>query len=423
MRLGMMPTHKATTIATPCKYSMSDSEKPIEDPASPRDLANMSLKQWWLPIPKPLEKNRLDYQYQQNIYFYHLIGISGFLAYLAYAIADIFVTPDIAELSIVTRIIFTAVAWPLSHWMVKHFKNVVFIELQGALFTTLAAVIWFELLIRSHSPYIPNYLFASVIFIVLINIGVRTAFLLVALPISLLLSFIVMYYAYFLNGKDPSVMLVYGLVYVPVLFFSLFISWHNAYMGRRLFLYAIINTLNTTDLKDANQKLWSQSHTDHLTGLPNRLLFNDQIQHAVARAKRDQSRLALMYIDLDKFKPVNDTYGHATGDLLLKDVAKRMMGCVRESDTVARIGGDEFIVMLPVIDALPDALRVADKILEALSQSFKLAGVELGISSSIGVAIFPEHGKDADTLSISADAALYRAKEAGRNRVELANPG
>jgi len=402
---------------------MSDSEKPVKTPQSLRDLANASITQWWLPIPKTLEKNRLDYQYRHNIHFYRLIGTIGFLAYLAYAIADIFVTPDIAQLSIVTRISFTAVAWPLSRWMVRQSKHVVFIELQGALFTTLAAVIWFELLLRSHSPYIPNYLFASVIFIVLINIGVRTAFLLVALPASVFLSFVVMCYAYFLNGKDWSVMLVYALVYVPVLFFSLFISWHNTYMGRRMFLYAIINTANTADLKEANQKLWSQSHTDHLTGLPNRLLFNNQIQHALARAKRDHSRMALMYIDLDKFKAVNDGHGHATGDLLLKEVAKRMMGCVRESDTVARIGGDEFIVMLPVIEAPPDALQVADKILEALSQPFNLAGVELDISSSIGVAIFPEHGKDAHALSISADAALYSAKAAGRNRVELANPG
>jgi diguanylate cyclase (GGDEF)-like protein len=130
-----------------------------------------------------------------------------------------------------------------------------------------------------------------------------------------------------------------------------------------------------------------------------------------------------MFIDLDKFKPVNDLLGHHVGDLLLKQVASRLSECVRrESDTVGRMGGDEFVVMLPEIETVQDAITVAEKILHALNQAFEIAAHIIHISSSIGIAMFPEHGKDENLLLKSADAAMYRAKESGRNRVEVANP-
>lgn len=130
-----------------------------------------------------------------------------------------------------------------------------------------------------------------------------------------------------------------------------------------------------------------------------------------------------MFLDLDKFKPVNDTYGHAVGDLLLKEVAQRIQDCLRESDTAARIGGDEFVVLLPVIETEQDAGKVGEKILHALNRTFELAGHSLNISSSIGVAVYPDHGSSEKQLVKSADIAMYHAKNNGRNNVRIYQPG
>lgn len=132
--------------------------------------------------------------------------------------------------------------------------------------------------------------------------------------------------------------------------------------------------------------------------------------------------MALMFLDLDKFKPINDTLGHDIGDMVLKEAAGRMQDCVRESDTVGRIGGDEFVVLLPTIDSEQHAVLVAEKIRYALNQPFDLAGQELHISSSIGVAIYPGYCDDGKTLVKNADAAMYYAKAAGRNNVQVFKP-
>lgn len=129
--------------------------------------------------------------------------------------------------------------------------------------------------------------------------------------------------------------------------------------------------------------------------------------------------MALMFIDLDQFKPINDMHGHAIGDLLLKEVSERIQNCLRESDTVSRIGGDEFIILLPIIETEQDALGVAEKIRHALNQHFHVSGKNLTISSSIGIAIYPEHGIEESMLLKNADAAMYCAKESGRNAVRL----
>ncbi|MBI5922242.1 MAG: diguanylate cyclase [Betaproteobacteria bacterium] len=176
-----------------------------------------------------------------------------------------------------------------------------------------------------------------------------------------------------------------------------------------------------TERKAAEERMQHLAHFDLLTGLANRTLFTDRLQQAVAKARRDKNNLALMFIDLDEFKPVNDGLGHHIGDLLLKEVANRLQECLRrESDTVGRLGGDEFVVILPEIEAAKDALNVADKILHTLNQPFDIAGHDIHISASIGIALFPEHGSDEKLLLKSADAAMYRAKEGGRNRLVLA---
>lgn len=162
---------------------------------------------------------------------------------------------------------------------------------------------------------------------------------------------------------------------------------------------------------------------DPLTNLPNRRLLTDRLMHAVTHAKRDQGHLALIFVDLDKFKPVNDRYGHAAGDLLLQSVAHRLRTCVRESDTVARVGGDEFVVLLDGIRQSLDAMQVAEKIHAVLLEPFRLvSGQSVHISSSAGIAMYPEHGQDEATLSHHADVAMYAAKSAGRDQYVVFDP-
>ena len=184
--------------------------------------------------------------------------------------------------------------------------------------------------------------------------------------------------------------------------------------------YVICISKEITERKAMEERLKRVAEYDSLTELPNRALFSDRLQHAIAHCRREASHLALMFVDLDDFKPVNDTFGHHAGDLLLQAVARRMQQCTRESDTVGRIGGDEFVVLLPAVAHADDALSVAEKIRAALAQPFCIEGYgELRVSCSIGVALFPEHGRDDITLSRNADDAMYHAKNRGNNAVQL----
>ena len=161
---------------------------------------------------------------------------------------------------------------------------------------------------------------------------------------------------------------------------------------------------------------------DALTALPNRRLMMDRLRQKILRAKRNQEYLALLFIDLDEFKPVNDQFGHEAGDWLLKEVAKRIAFCVRASDTAARMGGDEFIVLLPDLKRSDDVLAVAEKIRHNLELPFiREKGQEIRISSSIGAAIFPENGTNEDELLVASNKAMYLAKNTGRNQVALAS--
>ena len=189
-------------------------------------------------------------------------------------------------------------------------------------------------------------------------------------------------------------------------------------------IYALCGiSTDITERKDVEEHMSHMAQYDALTHLPNRALFNDRLQQAIAAAQRHKEKMALMFLDLDKFKPVNDTYGHGVGDLLLKEVAQRIQSCLRESDTAARLGGDEFVVLLPTIEAERDAKLVGEKILQALNNPFELAGHSLQISSSIGVAVYPKHGRDEKRLVKSADIAMYHAKKSGRNNVKLYQAG
>lgn len=174
--------------------------------------------------------------------------------------------------------------------------------------------------------------------------------------------------------------------------------------------------------KQMETRLRHVAQHDHLTDLPNRELFHERLQAAIDAARRDGGHLSLLYIDLDLFKQVNDTFGHATGDQLLQAIAQRLRHCVRESDTVGRIGGDEFLVLLNHLYRADHAAAVAEKIRTMLSQPFDLAGVCVTISPSIGIALYPEHGEDHEQLIRHADAAMYGAKRDGGNRLRMTSP-
>jgi diguanylate cyclase (GGDEF)-like protein len=169
------------------------------------------------------------------------------------------------------------------------------------------------------------------------------------------------------------------------------------------------------DRKEAQERIQHQATHDELTDLPNRTLFMDRLRSAISMCSRRKSQMGLMFVDLDRFKMVNDDLGHAAGDQLLKDVASRMLSCIRHSDTVARIGGDEFTVVLSEISVIEDPKNIADKILKSLQEPFALEGEEVTISGSIGITIYPQDGEDIETLLRNADHSMYLAKKRGRN--------
>lgn len=157
--------------------------------------------------------------------------------------------------------------------------------------------------------------------------------------------------------------------------------------------------------------LYYLAHFDQLTGLPNRLLFEDRLQRACLNAQRHGRKVALLFIDLDRFKFINDTFGHASGDLLLKGVAERLVACVRKSDTVARLSGDEFTVILENLHSVSDAVQVAESITAALAKPFSILNNDLHITPSIGVSLYPDHDLTTDGLMRKSDAAMYKAKK------------
>ena len=177
-----------------------------------------------------------------------------------------------------------------------------------------------------------------------------------------------------------------------------------------------------TERAEDQQKLSYLARYDPLTGLINRFLFSDRLQSAIARARRDESLVALMFLDLDDFKAVNDHYGHATGDALLKQVAKRIVAAVRETDSVARIGGDEFTVILESGSRLEDAGQVAGKILDSVAEPYIVGNRELRVTTSIGIAMYPLDGDTSQALLRDADIAMYSAKAAGSNNYQYFTP-
>ena len=170
-----------------------------------------------------------------------------------------------------------------------------------------------------------------------------------------------------------------------------------------------------TDRKVAEERVQFLAYYDGLTGLPNRTLLQDRLAKALAGARRHKQKVALLFLDLDRFKDINDSFGHSVGDLLLQAVAERLKTWAREQDTVARLSGDEFVLMLTHLKDVPDAAVAAERLMAAITADFVVQGHTLNVGCSVGISIFPEHGMNAETLIKNADAAMYSAKVHGRN--------
>lgn len=176
---------------------------------------------------------------------------------------------------------------------------------------------------------------------------------------------------------------------------------------------------DVTEKKELEREVKYLAYHDVLTGLPNRVLFQDRMQQAITQAKRSKSEVALLFIDLDGFKEVNDTHGHAAGDRLLQLVAERLRGCVREGDTVARLAGDEFTVLLRDVANEEGLCRIAAKILEKIAQPYDLGEYSANVTASVGISLYPKHATGVEKLLAHADEAMYRAKQAGKNNYQL----
>jgi len=195
--------------------------------------------------------------------------------------------------------------------------------------------------------------------------------------------------------------------------FPMEISVSELRHGRHRLFTAILRDIS--ERKENEDRIRRLAHHDNLTGLPNRNLLNDRMNHALARVKRHGGRMAVLYVDLDKFKPINDTLGHEAGDHVLREVARRLAACVRSSDTIARVGGDEFVVVVEEIARSNEAALVARKIIETLSRPIRYETHDCLIGASIGVAVFPDDGASMEEVCKAADIAMYRVKHAGRN--------
>jgi diguanylate cyclase (GGDEF)-like protein len=185
---------------------------------------------------------------------------------------------------------------------------------------------------------------------------------------------------------------------------------------------AVLVVSDVTEQVASEERIREMAFFDHLTALPNRFLLQDRLQQAIASAARNERRAGVMFIDLDRFKDINDVHGHDVGDDVLREVVKRVSACVRRNDTLARFGGDEFVVVLQSIEDGCEAARIAERIVAAHASPILLGALALRITSSIGIATFPDDGQDGEALLKAADEAMYEAKRRGGDQVQHARP-
>jgi diguanylate cyclase len=192
--------------------------------------------------------------------------------------------------------------------------------------------------------------------------------------------------------------------------------------NERLVVASVQAHMNAETAEHATAQMTIKAERDFLTGLPNRALLTDRLQQAIALADRHDMKVALMFLDLDHFKQINDSLGHSIGDGLLQSVAQRLRGTVRKSDTVSRQGGDEFVVLLTEVGAAQDAPITAEKLIQAMAEPHLIGGHRLHITLSIGISLYPDDGKDVEAVLKNADTAMYHAKGSGRNTYRRFTP-
>jgi diguanylate cyclase (GGDEF)-like protein len=198
---------------------------------------------------------------------------------------------------------------------------------------------------------------------------------------------------------------------------------HLLEANENLLVAAVHSQTMTEAAEHATMQMSFKAERDFLTGLPNRALLTDRLAQSIALARRHLKRVALLFLDLDKFKEINDWLGHSVGDQLLQSAAKRLEACVRHSDTVSRHGGDEFVVLLSEIEAARDAACAAEKLLKAMAEPHLIGDQRLNITMSIGISIYPDDGDEAEALLSNADIAMYHAKRGGGNNYKRFTQG
>lgn len=199
---------------------------------------------------------------------------------------------------------------------------------------------------------------------------------------------------------------------------ALWVTVNTLYDAAGVAFKRVVMFSDITERKQVQELIWHQANFDPLTDLPNRRMFEDRLRVELLKAQRSQDKLAVLFLDLDRFKAVNDTLGHEVGDQLLAQAAQRLKTCVRASDTVARLGGDEFTAILPTLDTEARVDAVAQHIIDALSAPFDLGEHRVSVGASVGIAIYPVDSQDLSGLLTCADQAMYAAKHAGRGRYQ-----
>jgi diguanylate cyclase len=200
------------------------------------------------------------------------------------------------------------------------------------------------------------------------------------------------------------------------------IETHLLEANQQLVVAAVQSQTLAEAAEHATLQMSFKAERDFLTGLPNRALLADRLAQSIALVQRHRKRLAVLYVDLDNFKDINDSFGHSIGDQMLQSAAKRLEGCVRHSDTVSRQGGDEFVVLLAEVESAQDAARVSEKLITAMAEPHLVDGHLLKMTLSIGISLFPDDAGDAETVLTNADTAMYHAKRVGRNNYKRFTP-
>jgi len=200
------------------------------------------------------------------------------------------------------------------------------------------------------------------------------------------------------------------------------VATHLLEANQHLVVAAVHAQTMAEEAERATREMSFKAERDFLTGLPNRALLNDRLAQAIALVRRHRKRLAVLYVDLDNFKDINDSFGHSVGDQLLQSAARRLEHCIRHSDTVSRHGGDEFIVLLSEVESAEDAARVSVKLITAMAEPHLIDDHRIEVTSSIGICLFADDSEDAESLLTNADTAMYHAKRAGRNNYKRFTP-